>query len=277
MIDSIVMKKIINFCPTGTQTTKSNSLAPIQVNEIIDDVLMCAEVGITIAHLHARDEEGKNTYKKEYFQKIIEGIKKHQPDLLISASLSGRYFQEKGLRTEVLSLKPDFGSLTMSSLNFPTSASINDPETILWLVKEMDAHGVIPEIECFDAGMLNYVNYLVASGTLKKPLYINVILGNMFNADADPSSISNIQKHIPVDCICCYGGIGKQQLKANVIGLLEADGVRVGLEDNFYYQEKTKATNLDLVKRIHRIATELNFEIMDAKTLRTLGYGNQLS
>jgi uncharacterized protein (DUF849 family) len=53
--------------------------------------------------------------------------------------------------------------------------------------------------------------------------------------------------------------------------------VRVGLEDNFYYEEKTKATNIELVKRIHRIATELNFEIMDAKTLRSLGYGNQLS
>ena len=271
------MEKIINFCPTGTQSSKENSLAPIHVNEVIDDVLKCAEVGITIAHIHARDEEGKNTYKKEYFQKIIEGIKKHQPDLLISASLSGRYFQERNYRAEVLSLKPDFGSLTMSSLNFPTSASVNDPETITWLIQEMEKFGVIPEIECFDAGMLKYTNHLQQTGVFKKPLYINVILGNLFNADADASSIATIQKNIPADSICCFGGIGKQQLKANVVGLLEADGVRVGLEDNFYYEEKTKATNIELVKRIHRIATELNFEIMDAKTLRSLGYGNQLS
>ena len=269
------MKKIINFCPTGTQTTKSNSLAPIQVNEIIDDVLKCAEVGITIAHLHARDEEGRNTYKKEYFQKIIEGIKKHQPELLISASLSGRYFQERNYRAEVLSLKPDFGSLTMSSLNFPSSASINDPDTIIWLIKEMDSHGVMPEIECFDGGMLKYVNHLEQSGALKKPLYINVILGNLFNADADPSSIANIQKNIPEDCICCFGGIGKQQLKANVIGLLEADGVRVGLEDNVYYHNKNKATNIELVNRIHRLASEFDLEIMNAKELRNLGYGNK--
>ena len=271
------MKKVINFCPTGTQSSKENSLAPIHVNEVIDDVLKCAEVGITIAHLHARDEEGKNTYKKEYFQKIIEGIKKHQPDLLISASLSGRYFQEKSLRTEVLGLKPDFGSLTMSSLNFPSSASINDPETILWLIEEMGTHGVLPEIECFDAGMLNYTSYLQKKGILPGPLYINIILGNMFNAGADLLSMADIINKIPKDAVCCFGGIGKEQLKANILGLLEVDGVRVGLEDNFYFHEKTKATNIELVKRIHRIVTEFNFEIMDPNTLRTLGYGNQIS
>jgi uncharacterized protein (DUF849 family) len=32
------MKKIINFTPTGTQTTKENSLAPLIPNEIIEEV-----------------------------------------------------------------------------------------------------------------------------------------------------------------------------------------------------------------------------------------------
>jgi hypothetical protein len=63
------MKKIINFCPTGTLSSKVNSLAPTHIIEIIDDVLKCAEVGITIAHLHARDEQEKNTYKKRYSKK----------------------------------------------------------------------------------------------------------------------------------------------------------------------------------------------------------------
>jgi uncharacterized protein (DUF849 family) len=71
------MKKIINFTPTGTQTTRDNSLAPLLPNEIIESVHEANEVGISIVHLHARDEETKNTYKKEVYQKIIEGIKKH--------------------------------------------------------------------------------------------------------------------------------------------------------------------------------------------------------
>ena len=77
-------EKIINFTPTGTQPTRENSFAPLLPNEIIEEVHQANEIGISIVHLHARDEETlKNTYKKEVYQKIIEGIKRHCPDLLI--------------------------------------------------------------------------------------------------------------------------------------------------------------------------------------------------
>jgi 3-keto-5-aminohexanoate cleavage enzyme len=271
------MYKIINFCPTGTQSSKLNSNAPIYVNEIIEEVLACAETGITMVHLHARDVEGNNTYKKAYFQRIIEGIKRNNSELLIGISLSGRYYNDRKLRAEALSLQPDFGSLTMSSMNFPQAASVNDPETIVWLIEEMEKYGVQPEIECFDAGMLNYTNYLCKKQILTNPLYVNVILGNLFNAGTDLTSIANLKNHFPLGAKICIGGIGAEQLKANIYGLLEADGVRVGLEDNFYYMEKTKATNLELIQRIHRISKELGMEIMSSSTLRNLGYGNKKS
>jgi uncharacterized protein (DUF849 family) len=109
------MYRIINFTPTGTQTTRDNSFAPLLPNEIIEEVHSANEVGISIVHLHARDEETNNTYKKEVYQKIIEGIKKHCPELLICVSLTGRNFPELEQRSEVLQLLPDMGSLTMSS------------------------------------------------------------------------------------------------------------------------------------------------------------------
>lgn len=268
-------KRIINFCPTGTQPTKENSLAPIHVNEIIDTVLACVETGITMVHLHARDEAEKNTYKAEVYQRIIDGIKVHAHDLVIGVSLSGRYFSERSLRAEVLSLNPDFGSLTMSSMNFPKAASINDPETILWLIDEMDRYGVIPEIECFDSGMVNYTKYLVSKGVLRAPLYLNIILGNLFNADCNIATISSIVHNLPDNAKVCFGGIGHSQLKANVMGLLEADGVRIGLEDNLYMTEKNLATNQQLLARLHRIMDEMAFSVMSPGEFKQLGYGNR--
>jgi len=52
------MKKlIINFTPTGMVPTKAmTSLVPISVEEIIEDVLDCARLGVRIVHLHARDD-----------------------------------------------------------------------------------------------------------------------------------------------------------------------------------------------------------------------------
>lgn len=269
------MEKIINLCPTGTQSTRHNSLAPIFTNEIIDEVLSCNEAGITIVHLHARDHNAVNTYKKEYFQQIIEGIKIYAPDLVIGVSLSGRYVSDKILRSEVLSLRPDLGSLTMSSLNFPASASVNEPETIVWLIEEMNKYCVSPEIECFDSGMLNYTNYLVKKGILSGPLYINVILGNLFNAGTDLSTVASIINNLPKNAKVCFGGIGDSQLKANILGLLEADGIRIGLEDNFYFGKKEKATNQQLLARINRIMDEMGHTTMSSTAFKALGYGNK--
>ena len=270
------MKKIINFTPTGTQTTRDNSFAPLTPNEIIDVVHEANELGISIVHLHARDEVTLgNTYKKEVYQRIIEGIKKHCPELLICVSLTGRNFPELEKRAEVLQLYPDMGSLTMSSLNFPSGASINQPEIILGLIQEMDKYGVQPEIECFDSGMLNYTNYLISKNLLTPPYHINVILGNIYNGQCDFGTLSTIKSNLPSDSYVCLGGIGSQQLKSTTYGLLDFDGVRIGLEDNLYYKDKEKTTNIDLLKRTHRIMDEFNMEHYTSTELREQGYGNK--
>jgi 3-keto-5-aminohexanoate cleavage enzyme len=272
------MKKVINFTPTGTQPTRENSYAPLLPNEIVEVVHEANEIGISTVHLHARDEETlKNTYKKEVYQKIMEGIKKHCPDLLICVSLTGRNFPELEKRSEVLQLHPDMGSLTMSSLNFPSGASINQPETIMGLIQEMDKYGVQPEIECFDTGMLNYANYLISKNILKTPYHINVILGNIYNGQCDFGTLSSIKSNLPVNSFTCLGGIGSQQLKTTTYGLLDFDGIRIGLEDNLYYKGKEKTTNIDLLKRAHRIMGELDMTHYTSNELKEKGYGNRLT
>ena len=277
-VSSNLNKKIINFTPTGTQTTRENSYAPLLPNEIIEEVHEANELGISIVHLHARDEETlKNTYRKETYQKIIEGIKKHCPELLICVSLTGRNFPELEKRSEVLQLYPDMGSLTMSSLNFPTGASINEPDMILSLINEMDKYGVQPEIECFDSGMLNYTNYLISKNKLNPPYHINVILGNIYNGQCDLNTLSSVKNKAPNNSYVCLGGIGSQQLNSTTHGLLDFDGVRVGLEDNLYYRDKEKTTNMELLKRTHRIMNELDMVHYTSNELKQKGYGNRHS
>jgi 3-keto-5-aminohexanoate cleavage enzyme len=270
------MKKIINFTPTGTQTNRENSFAPLTPNEIIEEVHKAYELGITVTHIHARDPKDlSNTYKKEVYGDIIVGIRKHCPDLSICVSLTGRLYPEFEKRSEVLELYPDMGSLTMSSLNFPKGASVNEPDMILKLIQKMDEFGVIPEIECFDSGMLNYTNYLISKNILKGPHYINVILGNIYNAQSDISNILSIVNNLPKNSMTCLGGIGKDQLKCNLMGLLYFDGLRIGLEDNLYYRDKEKTTNIDLLKRIHTIMDEMDLDVLSPLEFKKLGYRNE--
>jgi uncharacterized protein (DUF849 family) len=270
------MKKIINFTPTGTQTNRENSRAPLLPNEIIEEVHHAYEMGITMVHIHARDpKDFSNTYKKDVYQPIIEGIRKHCPNLAICVSLTGRLHPEFEKRSEVLELKPDMGSLTMSSINFPKSASVNEPEMILKLIEKMNQYGVIPEIECFDSGMVNYTNYLIKKGILKGPHYMNIIFGNIYNAQIDTATLSSITNNLPPNTKVCFGGIGKDQLNSNILGLIYADGVRIGLEDNLYIKNKELTTNLELLSRMHKIMEQMELSILTPLEFKQLGYGNK--
>ena len=53
---------------------------PVSTQEIIEDVHRAVEVGITMVHLHARDEQtGEPTYKAKLYDRIIAGIRASPP------------------------------------------------------------------------------------------------------------------------------------------------------------------------------------------------------
>jgi uncharacterized protein (DUF849 family) len=66
-------------------------------------------------------------------------------------------------------------------------------------------------------------------------------------------------KELPEGSIWSVGGVGNSQLKMNTMALVVGGGVRVGLEDNIWFDEERThlATNTDLVKRICKIAETL--------------------
>jgi 3-keto-5-aminohexanoate cleavage enzyme len=272
------MKLIINFTPTGMIPMKEMTPhVPITVQETVEDVHQAVEIGITMVHLHARDEQtAEPTYKAELYGRIIEGVRKFSGDLVICVSLSGRTFTEFEKRAECLRLeggiKPDMGSLTLSSLNFNRQASVNSPEMIQALAGEMKQRGILAELEAFDAGMINYAKYLESKGLLEPPHYFNLILGNVACAQADILHAGLMIRDLPPNSLWSLGGVGDYQLSMNAIAIAIGGGVRVGLEDNIWYDPaRTKLTrNADLIHRIHRLAEANERKIMTPAELRGL-------
>jgi 3-keto-5-aminohexanoate cleavage enzyme len=256
-------KVIINAALTGMLPTRAQTPhVPLTEEEIVADALACRAAGAAIVHLHVRDEDGKPDYRAERYGRIIRAIRA-ESDLLICASTSARVHQEYEKRAEVLFLsgveKPDLASLTAGSFNFPTQASVNSPETIFRLAETMVARGIKPEIEVFDAGMLNYAKYLDRKLTLPKPLYFSLLLGSLGGIPGRPGDLAYLVQDLPDACVWSATGIGSFQLPINAAALVQGGGVRVGLEDNIYYDydRRDLATNQRLVERIVRIATEL--------------------
>jgi uncharacterized protein (DUF849 family) len=272
------MNFILNFTPTGMIPTKAMTPeVPILPHEIVAQVDEAVALGANMVHLHARDAEtGKPTYHKEIYAEIVGGVRARHPELVICLSTSGRDFPGFEERSACLelegALKPDFGSLTLSSLNFNAQASMNSPDMIQALAKKMLDRGIKPELEVFDLGMINYAHYLIKKGLIKPPYYFNLILGNIACAQANLLSLGLMIKELPADSVWSVGGIGESQLRMNAIGIVDGGGVRVGLEDNIWFDaERTRlATNPDLVGRVVEIARVMGREPYTHRDARAL-------
>jgi 3-keto-5-aminohexanoate cleavage enzyme len=269
---------IINFTPTGMVPTKAmNPSVPIEVNEIIEEVHHANDEGITLVHLHARDENGDPTYKREVYEKIIDGIRTHCPDLVICVSLSGRNYNEFEKRSEPIALMPDMGSLTLSSLNFPNQSSVNAPDMIVRLMEKMNEYGVNPELEIFDLGMIHFGKYLIKKGLIQPPFYFNIIFGNIAGMQSQFHAMGSALHELPEQSYWAFGGIGGQQLQSNVSAIAMGGGVRVGLEDNLYFDKNkiSLATNISLIRRIKEVAEIFERKIMTSSDFGNLGFYNR--
>jgi uncharacterized protein (DUF849 family) len=270
-------KLIINACITGMVPVKKDTPhVPLTVDEIVADATACYDAGASMIHVHARDDEGKPTYKKEVYADIISGIRAARPDTIICASTSGRVHNTFEYRSEVLELegdaKPDMGSLTMGSLDFPGQASINDPEMVKNLATAMKDRGIVPEIECFETGMIQTTKVLIKRGVLVEPFYYNLLLGSIFSAPGTLFDLSHMVMSLPPGVQWGGAGIGKFQLKMNFASILMGGHVRVGIEDNIWFDQDAKelATNSQLIERVANFSRQIGRAVASAKEAREI-------
>lgn len=272
-------KLIIKLAPTGMIPTKDQtSHVPITPEEIAEDTYRAYRLGVSVVHVHARDEAGRPTHKKEYFDEIFNLIRDRCPDIIICATTSGRVTPQVEHRSEVLSLKPDMASLTMGSLNFPNYASVNPLQTIRDLAEIMRKNGIMPELEIFEPGFINTARYLARKGELKPPLHFNMLLGSLGSIPAEVRDLAYLVDSLPAGSSWSATGIGRYQTRINAAAILMGGHVRVGIEDSIYYNypKKELATNEILVKRIVRLAQELERDIATpAEAREILGIRNR--
>jgi uncharacterized protein (DUF849 family) len=268
---------IINAAITGMVSTKAdNPDLPCSPDEIIEDACRCRDAGAGIVHVHARDPMGIPTYKKEIYYEIISGIRNKCPDLLICGSASGRAYKEFWQRAQVLDpepgCSPDFASLTLGSMNFPNQASVNEPAMIESLAKAMTELGIVPEWELFDLGMIDYANFLIKKGVLRKPYYCNIFLGSLGTLSATPFNLAVMVNALPENTVWSATGIGRFQFFINSLAITMGGHVRVGLEDSLYYDSDKKhpATNPGLIDRIVKVARAIGREIASPEKTRQL-------
>jgi len=120
--------------------------------------------------------------------------------------------------------------------------------------------------------MINYAKYLIRKDLVKPPYYFNLILGNIACAQADMMSLGLMIRELPSGSIWSVGGVGDSQLIMNAMSIVAGGGVRVGLEDNIWFdRDRTHlATNRQLIERVLLIADAMGRKPLTCSKARAL-------
>jgi len=244
---------IITVAITGSVASKrDNAAVPITVAEQIESTHEAFAAGASLAHCHVRDDEGRPTSDPQRFARLLEGIRKHCPGMIVQLSTGGRSGSGRE-RGGMLSLRPDMASLSTGSCNFPLRVYDNSPDLIDWLAAEMLRFGVKPEIEAFDLSMIFTAVAMHKAGKISGPLHVQFVMGvkNAMPVDRRVFEfyVETLSRLAP-DATWTGAGIGKDQITLNHWSLELGGHCRTGLEDNVRWDRTTLApSNAALVRR----------------------------
>ena len=268
------MEKLIITCAvTGAEVTKEQNLAvPYTAEEIIESSYQAYLAGASIIHLHAREDDGKPSYRKERFMELIEGIKHKCPDVIVQVTTGGALGMTRDERLTPTDLYPEMATLDCGTLNFGgDDIFINTENDIKYFAKELESKKIYKELECFEKGHVDTVLRLVKQGFIHRPLHFSFVLGVNGGMTGETRDFIFMKDSIPEDATYSVAGIGRFEFTLAEQSIIHGGHVRVGLEDNLYIEKGFLApSNRALVEKVVSLAMKYNREIASPKETRRI-------
>jgi len=283
-------KVIITAAITGSIHTPAMSpYLPITPKQIADEAVAAYEAGAAVAHIHARDPEtGRPTPDINLIKEIVTSIRS-RCDMIVCITTGGGLGMTAEQRLiPVSTFKPELASFNAGSLNFALFHALdkfkefkfdwepqylgmtedfifpNTFKSMREFTAIFNANGTKPEFEVYDSGMINNVAFLIERGYVKKPVYIQYVMGILGGITASPENLMflvDYTKRLIGDFEFSVCVAGRAQFPTCNQSLLLGGHCRVGLEDNLYIDKGRMAkSNAEQVAKIVRIAGELGID-----------------
>lgn len=283
-------KRIITAAITGSIHTPTMSPhLPITPEQIVDETVRAYKAGAAVAHIHARNPEtGQPSADVNLYREIAARIRSRCNIILCITTGGGLGMTAEQRVAAIPLLKPELASFNFGSLNFALFHALetykdfqfewergylamtedfilpNTFKTMNEFSRVFQENGTQPELEVYDVGMLNNVAFMLERGHLKKPVYLQFVMGILGGIPASPENLLfmfNTAKDAIGDFTWSVCAAGRHQFNMCTLSLVMGGNARVGLEDNLYLERGVKATsNAEQVQKIVRIARELGLE-----------------
>lgn len=247
MTDALIITAAIVGAETMRSQTPHVPYTPVEMGE---ESARCRDAGSSMVHVHGRLDDGTPTQDRTTFGRILSAIRE-RTDILVQFSTGGAVGMSVAERIEALDLRPDMATLTTGTVNFGDDVFLNSMPMIREIASALRDHGIRPEIEIFDTGMVDSALRLAREELLRLPAHFDFVLGVPGGMSASPENLSFLVSKLPEGCTWSVAGIGRHELPMAYQAIEMGGHVRVGLEDNIFLEKGRLAKgSYELVEKV---------------------------
>jgi uncharacterized protein (DUF849 family) len=261
-------KVFITCAVTGSAKMPAHPNFPFRPDHVANEALAAAEAGAAIIHLHVRHPEtGEPSQSLDDYREVV-GLIRAKNDAVILNVTTGpgctwmqseedpavcgpgtlMFTAERRLE-HILDLKPDICTLDICTMQLWGGVAINLDPMITRMGHMIQDAGVLPEIECFEAGDFVFADDLMAKGALPKNAPFSFVLGTKYGLPATPEAMIYAKNQIPRGARWTGFGVSRHSFPMAAQAVLLGGNVRVGFEDTVYLRKGRQAKdNADLVR-----------------------------
>lgn len=291
----MAQKVFITCAVTGSSPLPDHDNFPITPEQIAEQGLAAAEAGASLLHIHVRDPKtGAQSTELELYRKAVGLIRAKNNEVILNVTTGPgctwmqsdddpavcgpgtlMFTAEKRLE-HILDLKPEMCTLDICTMNLWGGAAINLDPMITRMGHMIQDAGVLPEIECFEAGDFVFADDLIAKGAIPKNVPFTFVLGTKYGLPATPEAMMYSKNQIPRGAHFTGFGVSRHSFPMAAQSVLLGGNIRTGFEDTIYMRRGRKADdNADLVNWAVEIVESLGQDVATAgETRKMLGLAN---
>ena len=270
------MDKVVITCAlNGVLTNPATHPVPYTPDEMAASTKQAYDAGAAIVHIHFREQEMGRfpSWDPDLAEQIVAAIRAACPDILVNLTTGVVGPDISGPIACLERVKPEMAAMNAGSLNYlklrsngewawPPMLFDNPVDKVAKYLATMSEHGIMPECECFDTGIIRSIAMFEGVGLLHPPYTVSLVQGVASGMPARTDLLPILVDELPEGATWQSIVIGLDEVWDIHRRTAELGGnLRTGVEDTFYLPSGEKVNgNGPLIEAIAKIAREVGRE-----------------
>lgn len=308
LLPEVQTKLVIQAAPyaPGFLVSDSDDI-PVSMDDQVQKAVDCYNAGATVLHVHVREADGRGSKRLSMFNEMLARLREAVPKMLLQVGGSISFAPEnKGdvarwLEMDTrhalaeLSPKPDQVTIVVNTnqLNFIELTAEDEVAGTSWATPEyrhaysemvVEANPsfyeehlrrlakakVQPHFMLLHLHQLETVERLIRRGAYTGPLNLNYVAASGGGAGHHPADMIEFMRRTPDGAVLTIEATMRSILPMCTMAIALGQHVRVGIEDNLWGRKGERATTVQQIEKMVRIAHELGREVADGDEARAI-------